>query len=423
MSNDSNVIDLHPGNNSMAAFDVERVRADFPVLQQEVYGRPLIYLDNGASAQKPRQVIEAMTAVYETHYSNVHRGVHALSQKTTDVYENARKTVARFINARSENEIIFTKGATEAINLVASTWGRKFLRAGDEIIISHMEHHANIVPWQMLREEIGIVLKVVPIDDEGCLIMDAYEEMLGERTKLVAMTHISNSLGTINPISKIISMAHDHGAKILVDGCQAAPHMAIDVQALDADFYTFSSHKIYGPTAFGILFGKEDLLNSMPPYQGGGDMISSVTFEKTTYQDAPHRFEAGTPAIVEAIGFAVALDYINDIGLEHIAAHEHGLLQYATEKLNNIDGLKIIGNAKDKAAIISFVIDGVHSHDVGTFVDRAGVAVRVGHHCAQPVMDRFGVAATARASFGIYNTKQDVDALAEALVQTQEFFG
>ena len=418
-----NVTAIQPGDNSMAAFDVERVRQDFPVLKQEVYGRPLVYLDSGASAQKPRQVLDAMNNVYENHYSNVHRGVHALSQKTTDVYEAARGTVARFINARSENEIIFTKGATEAINLVASSWGRKFLKAGDEVLISHMEHHANIVPWQLLRDQIGIVLKVIPIDDDGVLMMDAYEDLLGDKTKLVAVAHISNTLGTINPIEQIISMAHAKGALVLVDGCQAAPHMAIDIQAMDADFYTFSSHKVYGPTAAGVLFGKEDILNSMPPYQGGGDMILSVSFDETIYQKAPFRFEAGTPAIVEVIGFAAALDYVSEIGLDNIAAHEHGILQYATEKLSAIEGLRIVGTAKEKAAIISFLVEGVHSHDVGTFIDRAGVAVRVGHHCAQPVMDRFGVAATARASFGIYNTRQEVDALVDALVQTREFFG
>jgi len=420
---ESNVVEIGRGDNSVAAFDVERVRADFPILEQTIYDRPLVYLDNGASAQKPRQVIDAMTEALETYYANVHRGVHALSQRSTDAYEAGREKVARFLNAASVNEIIFTRNATEGINLVASSYGREFLQAGDEIVISHMEHHANIVPWQLLRDQLGIVLRVVPIDDDGNLLFEEYEKMLGERTKLVAMTHISNALGTIVPIAEVIRLAHEHGAKVLVDGCQAIPHMAVDVQALDADFYVFAPHKVYGPTGIGVLWGKEDILNSMPPYQGGGDMIASVSFDETTYQDAPHRFEAGTPPIVEAIGLGAAIDYVSGIGLDNIAAHEEGLLHYATERMSTIEGVKILGTAREKAAIVSFVMDGVHSHDVGTFVDRAGVAVRVGHHCAQPVMDRFGIAATARASFGLYNTPAEVDALVDALVQVKEFFG
>lgn len=422
----SNIIELKkvtPGDNSTAAYDVESVRADFPILKQEVFGHPLVYLDSGASAQKPRQVTEAMTEVMTTYYANVHRGVHALSQRSTDAYEAARIKVAAFLNAASDNEIIFTRNATEGINLVAATYGRKFLKAGDEVVLSHLEHHANIVPWQLLRDQIGIVLRVVPIDDDGNLMFEEYKKLLNERTKLVAMTQVSNAIGTIVPIAEVIRLAHKQGAKVLVDGCQAAPHTAIDVQALDADFYVFAPHKLYGPTGIGVLYGKEELLNDMPPYQGGGDMIESVTFEKTTFQKAPHRFEAGTPPIIEAIGLGAAIDYVTALGLDNIAAHEQGLLHYATERLSQIDGMNIIGTATEKAAIISFVVDGVHAHDVGTIIDRAGVAVRVGHHCAQPLMARFGLAATARASFGLYNTRAEVDALIDALQTVKEIFG
>jgi len=422
MTNASNVVEMTP-NAGSNAYDVAQVRKDFPALHQEVYGKPLVYLDNGASALKPQAVIDTMTEVMSTYYANVHRGVHRLSQLSTDAYEEARRKVATFINAASDNEIVFVRGATEAINLVAATHGRTHLSEGDEVIISHMEHHANIVPWQMLRDEMGIVLKVVPIDDEGHFLMDAYEKMLGPRTKLVAVTHISNALGTITPMAEIIRLAHEVGALVLVDGCQAVPHMKVDVQALDADFYVFSGHKLYGPTGIGVLYGKLDLLNAMPPYQTGGDMIRSVTLEKTEFADAPHRFEAGTPAIVETIGLGAAIDYITALGLDNIAAHEHALLEYATAQLLEVPGLHIHGTAKEKASIISFVMDAAHSHDVGTIVDRAGVAVRAGHHCAQPVMDRFGVTATARASFGIYNTKEEVDVLVEALNAVQEIFG
>ncbi|MBC8337301.1 MAG: cysteine desulfurase [Rhodospirillales bacterium] len=411
------------GDNSTAAYDIEKIRADFPILSREVYGKPLVYLDNGASAQKPRQVIDAISEVFEQYYSNVHRGVHWTSQQSTTAFEGGRSKVAKFLNAPSENEIIFTRGATESINLVAHSWGRTFLKAGDEVIISHMEHHANIVPWQMLRQELGIDLKVVPIDDDGNFMFDEYENLLSPKTKLVAVTHVSNALGSVVPVKDVIEKAHAQGALVLLDGCQAVPHAAVDVQDLDVDFYVFSGHKLYGPTGIGVLWGREDLLNSMTPYQTGGEMISSVTFEKTTFKKAPHRFEAGTPAIAEAIGLGVAIDYVQAIGLDNIAAHEHGVLQYATERLLTIEGLKIIGTAKEKAAIISFDLDGVHPHDLGTFVDRAGVAVRVGHHCAQPVMDRFGVAATARASFGLYNTRGEVDALVDALEETRKFFG
>ncbi len=410
------------GDNSLQAFDVACIREDFPVLKQEVYGRPLVYLDNGASAQKPLAVINTMKAAMDTCYSNVHRGVHYMSQRSTEAYEGARETIARFLNARSSNEIVFTRNATEGINLVANSYGRKFLSAGDEIIISHMEHHANIVPWQLLRDQIGIELKVVPIDDDGNLDMQAYADMLGPKTKVVAMTHISNALGTIVAIKDVIDMAHEAGAVALVDGCQSVPHTAVDVQDLDADFFVFAPHKLYGPTGVGVLYGKEDLLNDMPPWQGGGDMIMSVSFEKTTYQNAPLRFEAGTPPIVEAIGLGAAIDYVAAIGMDNIAAHEEGLLHYATSKLSGIQGLKIIGQAKEKAAIISFIMEVAHPHDIGTIIDRAGVAVRTGHHCAHPVMDRYGIAATARASFGLYNTMEEVDALAAAIGAVQEMF-
>ena len=412
-----------PGDNSTAAYDIERIRADFPILKQKVYGKPLVYLDNGASAQKPRQVLDAMTEAYETYYSNVHRGVHWTSQTSTESFEGSRKKVAAFLNAVSENEIVFTRGATEAINLIAASWGGANLNPGDEVILSHMEHHSNIVPWQILRQQKGIELKIVPIDDDGNFLFDEYQKMVSEKTKMVAVTHVSNALGTIVPVEDVIRLAHDKGALVLLDGCQAVPHMAVDVQALEVDFYVFSGHKLYGPTGIGVLWGREDLLNAMPPYQSGGDMISSVTFEKTTFKKAPHRFEAGTPAIVEAIGLGAAIDYVGAVGLENISAHESGVLQYASERLQAVEGLRIIGQAREKAAIVSFVIDGIHAHDLGTFVDRAGVAVRVGHHCAQPVMERYGIAATARASFGLYNTRQEVDVLTDALIDAKEFFG
>ena len=412
-----------PGDNSTAAFDVEKIRADFPILKQTVYGKPLVYLDNGASAQKPRHVIDAMNDLFENYYSNVHRGVHWTSQRSTEAYEGAREKVAAYLNAPSEKEIIFARGATEAINLVAATWGRQNLGPGDDVIISHMEHHSNIVPWQMLKDEKGFTLKVVPIDDDGNFLLDEYEKLLTDKTKLVAVTHISNALGSVVPVKDVIRLAREKGALVLLDGCQAVPHMAVDVQALDADFYVFSGHKLYGPTGIGVLWGREDLLNAMPPYQGGGDMISSVTLEKTTFMKTPHRFEAGTPAIAEAIGLGAAVDYVSAIGHDNISAHEQGILQYATERLSAIDGLRIIGQAKEKASIISFVVDGIHAHDLGTLVDRAGVAIRVGHHCAQPVMERFGIAATARASFGLYNTRDEVDVLVNAVEEGKEFFG
>jgi cysteine desulfurase/selenocysteine lyase len=422
VSNTSNVVAM-PAKENAIEFDVEQVRADFPILSREIYGKPLVYFDNAASAQKPRAVIDAMSHVMETGYSNVHRGVHHLSQIATDAFEEARRKAAAFINARSDNEIIFTRGATEAINLVAATYGRKYLSTGDEIIVSHMEHHSNIVPWQLLCEETGAVLKVVPIDDDGNFLYDEFQKLLSNKTKIVAVTHVSNALGSVVPVKDVIAHAHDHGAVVLIDGCQAAPHMKIDAQDLDADFYAFSGHKVYGPTGIGVLYGKEDLLNAMPPYQGGGEMIASVSFDKSTYKKSPHRFEAGTPAIVEAIGMGAAIDYINGVGLDHIAVHEQSLLKYATERLREMNSIRLIGTARDKASILSFVMEGVHAHDVGTIVDRAGVAIRVGHHCAEPVMQHFGVAATARASFGFYNTRAEIDKLVEALKEVKELFG
>ena len=411
------------GSNSTLAFDVEKIRADFPILKKEVHGRPLVYLDNAASAQKPRQVIQAMVDCMEDNYANVHRGNHFLSQSATDAYEAARAKVQAFLGAGKPEEIILTHSATESINLVAQSFGQGFMTAGDEVVISILEHHANIVPWQLLRERSGIVIKVVPIDDEGNFLFGEFEKLLSDRTKIVAITHISNALGTITPVAEIIAAAHKVGAKVLIDGCQAAPHTAIDVRALDADFYVFAPHKIYGPTGIGVLYGKEDLLNAMPPYQGGGEMIRQVTMEKTTFQTVPHRFEAGTPPIVEGVGLGAAIDYLTAIGMEAIGAHEAGLLAYGSERLSRIPGLKIIGQAKEKASILSIVMESAHAHDIGTIIDRGGVAVRAGHHCAQPLMDRFDLAATARASFGIYNTPAEVDTLAEALETVQEIFG
>jgi len=410
------------GHNAAQAFDVERVRQDFPILAREVYGKPLVFLDSAASAQKPRQVMAAMTEMAEAHYANVHRGLHRLSQEATDRFEAARKRVAQFLNARSENEIVFTRSATEAINLVAQSWGVQHLQAGDEVILSALEHHANIVPWTMLRERLGIVLKVVPIDDSGAFLYDAFEALLSPRTRLVAVTHTSNALGTVVPVEKVIRAAHARGAAVLIDGCQAAPHRRIDVQALDADFLVFAPHKVYGPTGIGVLYGKAERLAAMPPWQGGGEMIAQVSFEGVTYKEPPLRFEAGTPPILEAVGLAAAIDYVEAIGHEAIAAHEAGLLAYATERLSAIEGVTILGTAPEKASILSFVLDGAHAHDVGTLLDRQGVAVRVGHHCAQPLMARLGVPATARASFGLYNTLAEVDVLARSIEKAREFF-
>ena len=405
------------------SYDVERIRQDFPILSEQVYDKPLVYFDSAASAQKPRAVIDAISNVYETQYANVHRGVHYMSQKATDAMEESRESVRTFINAADVREIIFVRGATEGINLVAHCWGRQNLSAGDEIIVSVMEHHSNIVPWQMIADQTGAVLKVIPIGDDGALDMDAYADLMSDKTKIVAITHISNALGTITPIAEIIRIAHERGVPVLVDGCQAAPHVALDMQALDADFYVFSGHKIYGPSGIGVLYGKAALLETMPPYQGGGEMIDVVTFEKTTYADLPFKFEAGTPHISGAIGMGAAIKYINGIGLENIAAHENDLLAYGTEKLSEINSLNLVGTAPEKAAILSFVLETVHPHDVGTILDREGIAVRTGHHCAQPVMDRFDIAATIRASIGMYNTREEIDVLVAGLGRVQEIFG
>jgi cysteine desulfurase/selenocysteine lyase len=411
------------GDNSTLAYDVERVRADFPILTQEVFGKPLVYLDSAASAQKPRQVLDAMNEAYETYYSNVHRGVHRLSQLSTDGFEAGREKVARYINASTSDEIVFTRNATEALNLVADCFGRAFLKAGDEVIISALEHHSNIVPWHLLQARFGIELKIAPIDDDGNFLIDEFEALLGPKTRLVSMTHVSNAIGTIVPIKEVIARAHARDIPVMVDGSQSAQHMTVDVQDLDADFYVFTGHKVYGPSGIGVLYGKSERLNALPPYQGGGEMIASVTFEKSEFKAAPHRFEAGTPAIVEAIGLGAAIDYIESLGRDNIAAHESGILAYATQRLSAVPGLTIIGNAREKASIVSFVMESAHAHDIGTIVDRAGIALRAGHHCAQPLMQRFGLNATARVSFGIYNTREEVDVLADALGTVTEIFG
>lgn len=406
-----------------APLDVAAIRAEFPILSETVYGKPLTFLDSAASAQKPRSVIEAETKLYEGYYANIHRGVYKFSQDATEAYENTRETVRAFINANRKRECIFVRGATEGINLVAQTWGRANLKEGDEIILSEMEHHSNIVPWQMVAEEKGATIKVIPVLDDGSLDMEAYKGLLNERTKMVAFAHISNSIGTLTDAKEIIRLAHTVDALTLVDGCQAAPHMKIDVQDLDADFYAFSAHKAYGPTGIGVIYGKEALLDAMPPWQGGGDMIATVTFEKTTYNDLPHKFEAGTPNIAGGIAMDEALKFINSIGHDRIEAHEAELLKYATEQLSVVNSVRIIGTAPSKAAVLSFVMEHAHPHDIGTILDRQGIAIRAGHHCAQPVMDRFGIPGTARASFGVYNDKDDVDRLVEGLKKVMDIFG
>jgi cysteine desulfurase / selenocysteine lyase len=405
-----------------AGFDVDKVREDFPVLKQKVHGMPLVYLDSAATAQKPTVVVDAIRHFHEVDCANIHRGVHELSQRSTASYEETRAKAKKFLNSRTKNELIFVRGATEGINLVSSSWGRKNVKAGDEIIISAMEHHSNIVPWQMLCEEKEAKLRVIPMNDRGELILEEYEKLLNSRTKMVAVAHVSNALGTVNPIRQIVDMAHGVGALALVDGAQAAPHMKVDVQALDADFYTISAHKVFGPTGFGILYGRTKLLNAMPPYQGGGDMIRTVTFEKTTYNELPYKFEAGTPNIAGGIGLGAALDYACKLGLDKIAAYEHELLVYGTEALSQIPGLKLIGTAREKAAVLSFVIEGIHPHDIGTVLDRQGIAVRTGHHCAQPVMDFFQVPATTRASLACYNTAAEIDALVAGIRKVKEVF-
>src|SRR6266581_2607279 len=408
--------------HEMARFDVERIRADFPILQEKVRGHQLVYLDNAATSQKPKAVIDAIVRYYEHYNANIHRGVHYLSERATQEYETARKVVQTFLGAAHSSEIIFVRSTTEAINLVAQTYGRAHLVQGDEVLITAMEHHSNIVPWQLLCEEKRARLRVAPINDDGELLLEEFERFLGPRTRIVAVGHVSNALGTINPIATIAQMTHARNIPLLVDGAQAAPRLPVNVQELDCDFYTFSGHKTYGPTGIGVLYGKTSLLEEMPPYQGGGDMISSVTFEKTTYNALPYKFEAGTPNIAGVVGLAAALDYVVAIGLDNIASHEQDLLQYATERLRELGGIRLIGTAAHKASVISFTLQGVHPHDIGTILDQEGVAIRTGHHCAQPLMMRFNVPATGRASFGMYNTREEADALVAGLRKVIEVF-
>lgn len=398
-------------NQYMSVLDINKIRQDFPILDEKVNGRDLVYFDNAATTQKPFVVLEALANYYGHYNANIHRGIHFLAEKATSAFEDSRTTIQKFLNAAHKEEIIFTYGTTDGINLVAQTYGRKFLKEGDEIIISTLEHHSNIVPWQMLCEENGCVLRVIPIDDNGDLILEEYEKMLSEKTKFVSVIHVSNSLGTINDVKFIAEKAHAVGAKVLVDGAQASSHFTIDVQDLDADFYVFSAHKIFGPTGMGVLYGKSDILNAMPPYRGGGEMIKEVTFEKTTYNELPYKFEAGTPNIADVVAVKFAIDYINDLGKENIAAYEDELLKYATEKLSEIGGLRIVGQAKEKVSVVSFVLDGIHPQDVGVILDQQGIAIRTGHHCTQPLMNRLGLPGTSRASFAVYNTKPEIDKL------------
>ena len=409
-----------PASNS--GLDLARIRADFPILAERINGKPLVYLDNGATSQKPQVVLDAIVNYYTHMNANIHRGVHTLSVRATEAHDAARQTVRKFLNAADTREIIFVRGATEAINLVAQTYGRGHVGAGDEVLITAMEHHSNIVPWQILCEEKGARLKVAPINDRGELMLDEFAKLIGPRTKIVAVTHVSNALGTVVPLRQVIDIAHRGGVPVLVDGAQAVPHFAVDVQALDCDFYAFSGHKVYGPTGIGVLYGKRALLDAMPPYQGGGDMISSVTFAKTTYNDLPFKFEAGTPDIAGAIALGAALDYITNLGMDRIAAHESELLAYATDAVGAIPGIRLIGTAHDRAGVLSFLLDNVHPHDLGTILDREGIAIRTGHHCAQPVMERFGIPATARASFAVYNTKEEIDALVAGIRTAHEVF-
>lgn len=402
-------------NTSYKPFDVEAIREDFPILHQKVNGYPLVYFDNAATSQKPNLVIGAISDYYKLYNSNIHRGLHFLSERATEAYEAAREKSRAFLNAASTHEINFTKGTTEGINLVASSYGRKFLQAGDEVIISAMEHHSNIVPWQMVCEERGVKLRVIPIDDNGNILLDEYQKLLNERTKIVSVVYVSNALGTVNPVKEIIKLAHEVGAVVMLDGAQAAPHAAIDVQALDCDFLALSSHKIFGPTGMGILYGKERLLEQMNPYQGGGEMIKTVTFEKTTYNELPYKFEAGTPDICGGIAMGVAIDYINSVGYDNIARHEKELLDYGTQVLSEIEGFRIIGQAKQKASVISFLVEGIHPYDMGVLLDKQGIAIRTGHHCCQPLMDRFAIPGTCRASFAFYNTKEEIDKLVKGI--------
>ncbi len=403
--------------------DWARIRAQFPVLNETVHGKPVVYLDNGASSQMPRPVSDRIDHYHKHEHANVHRGIHTLSQKATDSYEATRGKVKEFINAGSLEEVIFTTGTTDSINLVASSYGRKHFSAGDEILVSEMEHHANIVPWQLIAEQTGAVLKVIPMNERGELLIDEFHRLLSDRTKMVALVHVSNALGTINPVEEVIEAAHKRNVPVLLDGAQAVPHTKVDVQALDVDFYAFSAHKMCGPTGFGILYGKKDLLEEMPPYRGGGDMIDKVTFEKTTWNDLPHKFEAGTPPIAAGIGTGAAIDYLMDIGMEHIAAREEELLAYATRQLHQVEGLRIIGTADHKASVISFLLEDIHPTDAGTILDQQGVAVRTGHHCAQPIMDHFGIPGTMRASLSFYNNEEDIDRLVAGLNTVKEFFG
>lgn len=403
-------------------YDIQKIREDFPILDREVYGKPLIYLDNGATTQKPRQVVEAITDEYYSVNANVHRGVHFLSQQATELHEASRETVRRFINARSSNEIVFTRGTTESINLLASSFADSQMKEGDEVIVSVMEHHSNIVPWQLQAARKGIVLKVIPMNDRGELLLDEYEKLFSERTKLVSFAHVSNVLGTVNPAKEMIATAHAHGVPVLIDGAQSVPHMKVDVQDLDADFFAFSGHKIYGPTGVGVLYGKEEWLDKLPPYQGGGEMIQSVSFEKTTFNELPFKFEAGTPDYIGTTALAKALDYVSAIGMENIAAHEHELTLYAMQRLKEINGMRIFGEAEHKSSVISFLVGNIHHLDMGTLLDRLGIAVRTGHHCAQPLMIRMGIEGTVRASFSLYNTKEEIDMLAAGIERVSRMF-
>jgi len=419
----STVAKTPQGIHAVKTFDVQKVRKDFPVLHQKVHGKPLVYFDNAATTQKPLAVIEAIEHYYRHDNSNIHRGVHTLSERATASYEKTRVAAHRFLNAADSKEIIFVRGTTEAINLVAQTYGRKHVGSGDEVLITAMEHHSNIVPWQMLCEEKGARLRVAPINDRGELELDEFEKLLSPKTKIVAVTHLSNALGTINPIQQMVKIAHARSIPVLVDGAQAVARMPVDVQELDCDFYAISSHKLYGPTGMGVLYGKAELLEAMPPYQGGGDMIASVTFDKTIYNRLPYKFEAGTPNIADTIGLGAAIEYVNHLGLKNIERHEHDVLAYATQAVEKIPGVTVVGTAREKAGVLSFVMEGIHPHDIGTILDHEGVAVRTGHHCAQPVMQRFGIPATARASFGLYNTREEVDALVAGLHKVQEVMG
>lgn len=403
-------------------YDIQKIREDFPILSREVYGKPLIYLDNGATTQKPRCVVEAITDEYYSVNANVHRGVHFLSQQATELHEASRETVRKFVNARSSNEIVFTRGTTESINLLASSFAESQMKEGDEVIVSTMEHHSNIVPWQLQAEKRGIVLKVIPMNDKGELLIDEYEKLFSERTKLVSLVHVSNVLGTVNPVKEMIATAHGHGVPVLIDGAQSVPHMKVDVQDLDADFFAFSGHKIYGPTGVGVLYGKEEWLDKLPPYQGGGEMIQSVSFEKTTFNELPFKFEAGTPDYIGTTALAKALDYVSAVGMDNIAAYEHELTVYAMKRLKEIEGMRIFGEAEHKSGVVSFLVGNIHHLDMGTLLDRLGIAVRTGHHCAQPLMIRLGIEGTVRASFGLYNTKEEIEALAAGIERVSKMF-